>query len=159
MHKHLPRLSHVWAPKPIYFITTAKFHRQPILSNAQNAQILVDEWTHASDRHGWVIGRYVIMPDHVHFFCATNNEYVKSISEFMQQWKQWTSKRIIRHSKKTTAEIRAPVWQKEFFDHICRSEESYLQKWQYVYENPVRKNLVGKAEDWPWQGEVNDLRV
>jgi hypothetical protein len=31
-----------------------------------------------------------------------------------------------------------PIWQREFFDHLLRSEESYDQKWNYVRENPVR---------------------
>ena len=32
------------------------------------SHILIDEWRNAHERHGWAIGRYVIMPDRVHFF-------------------------------------------------------------------------------------------
>ncbi len=51
----------------------------------------------------------------------------------------------------------APHWQKGFFDHVVRSEDSYEGSWQYVRENPVRKGLVEKAEDWPYQGELNEV--
>jgi len=35
-------------------------------------------------------------------------------------------------------EASRPIWQRGFFDHLLRSEESYGQKWNYVRENPVR---------------------
>lgn len=47
-----------------------------------------------------------------------------------------------------------PVWQRGFFDHVLRSDESYAQKWDYVRENPVRAGLVKRAEDWPYAGEI-----
>jgi hypothetical protein len=46
-----------------------------------------------------------------------------------------------------------PIWQRGFFDHLLRSEESYAQKWDYVRGNPVRAQLVEKVEDWPYAGE------
>ena len=50
-----------------------------------------------------------------------------------------------------------PRWQKGFFDHVIRSEESYAQKWVYVRDNPVRAGLVRSAEDWPYAGEIAQL--
>ena len=46
------------------------------------------------------------------------------------------------------------IWEEGFFDHILRSDESYLQKWNYVRENPVRAGLVKSEVDWPYQGEI-----
>src|SRR5207253_3256258 len=70
MHEHLRRLQRVWIDWPIYFITTCTFRRRAILGSKEVAAILTDEWRNAHDHHGWAIGRYVIMPDHVHFFCS-----------------------------------------------------------------------------------------
>jgi putative transposase len=55
---------------PIYFITTCTFKRRAILASKEVAAILIDEWRNAHDRHGWAIGRYVVMPNHVHFLCS-----------------------------------------------------------------------------------------
>ena len=95
MHKHLRRLQRVWIDWPIYFITTCIFKRRAILASKEVAAILVDEWRNAHDRHGWAIGRYVIMPDHVHFFCSAELD-AKTLPTFLQAWKQWTSKRMTR---------------------------------------------------------------
>jgi putative transposase len=62
---------------------------------------------------------------------------------------------------KTLREMKvpAPHWQKGFFDHLLRSEESYSQKWVYVAENPIRKRLVTRMEDWRYQGEIHPLQT
>ena len=61
VHKHLRRLDRVWLDPPIYFLTTCTHLRVPILTAKPVAQILLKEWQNARPRHGWVIGRYVIM--------------------------------------------------------------------------------------------------
>jgi putative transposase len=50
-----------------------------------------------------------------------------------------------------------PIWQREYWDRQLRRRESYAAKWDYVKNNPVRHGLVTKAEDWPYQGELNSL--
>jgi putative transposase len=50
-----------------------------------------------------------------------------------------------------------PYWQKGFFDHVLRSSDSYLEKWNYVRENPVRASLVADWTAWPYLGEICDL--
>lgn len=93
------------------------------------------------------------MPDHVHLFCSSELN-AKPLPHFMQAWKQWTSKRIAKHLG-----ITAGIWQPEFFDHVLRSSESYSQKWDYVRENPFRASFVKDADEWPWQGEIEDLML
>jgi len=91
------------------------------------------------------------MPDHVHFFCAEQAEgAVRTLSAFMNYWKEWTAKGMIR-----TLNLSAPIWQKQFFDHVLRSDESYAEKWAYVRDNPVRAGLVTQWDAWPYQGFVD----
>jgi REP element-mobilizing transposase RayT len=78
-------------------------------------------------RHGWAICSYVIMPGHVHFFCAPDPD-CKSLSDFMREWKSWASRRINGLPPRPTT-AATTLWQREFFDHILRSNESYAQKW------------------------------
>ena len=151
LKKHLLRLQRITVPNAIYFVTTCCQKRSNILDNSEVVAILQEEWMSALKRHGWLIGRYVIMPDHVHFFCMAHPSGAKqNLSQFVGQWKQWTAKRFIRELS-----MEKPVWQAGFFDHVLRSQESYIQKWAYVRENPVRAGLVEVCSDWPWQGRVD----
>ncbi len=43
-----------------------------------------------------------------------------------------------------------PLWQDESFDHVLRGNESRLESIDYIRQNPVRKRLVEKPEDYPW---------
>ena len=50
-----------------------------------------------------------------------------------------------------------PIWQRDFFDRRLRSGESYRQKWLYLWENSIKEGIVSRAEDWPYQREMNAL--
>jgi REP element-mobilizing transposase RayT len=150
-HHHLRRLDRLWTSQPVVFVTTCIVGRRPILCQQGAVEVLLAEWRHAHARHGWKIGRYVVMPDHVHFFCAAGTEGpCTSLSQFMGPWKEWTAKGLTK-----ALGISAPVWQKQFFDHVLRSRESYAEKWAYVRDNPVRANLVSDAGQWMFAGAVD----
>jgi len=150
-HPPLKRLSQVWIPDAVYFITTCIQGRKKVLDSDLAATVLIGEWKAASNRHGWRIGRYVIMPDHVHFFCAEAiGGARRPLSGFMNAWKTWTSRGLHDAGVATP-----PVWQRNFFDHVLRRNESYAEKWLYVRENPVRAGLVRQAEAWPFQGWID----
>ena len=150
-HRHLKRLDRIWAVHPVYFITVCTQGHRSVLATSKAMEYLQREWESARQRHGWLIGRYVVMPDHVHFFCAEQAEGAKHpLSRFVGSWKEWTAKGILGLFK-----MPGPLWQEEFFDHVLRSDESYAEKWAYVCENPVRAGLVAKWEEWPYQGGVD----
>ncbi len=115
------------------------------------AAVLIDAWRDAARISGWTVGRYVIMPDHVHFFASAHAE-AKRLGGWMCDWKRWTARQI-----EVVSDIAPPLWQPEFFDHVLRSEASYAEKWDYVYRNPVRAGLVATPEQWPYAGECEAL--
>ena len=159
--KHLRRLREVYLHRRIYFITTTTHLRQPFLTYDHVPEILIEEWQSANAQHGWMVGKYVVMPDHVHFFCA-DAEGRRTLSEFIGKWKEWTAKRVLRGTVRSLEGTDIPddsarFWQAEFFDRLLRSRESYSAKWDYVCRNPVRAGLVQHPDEWPWQGEVNPL--
>jgi len=57
VHEHLRRLERIWVDWPIYFITAFTVERRAILACKEIAEILIDEWRNAHQRHGWAIGR------------------------------------------------------------------------------------------------------
>lgn len=111
-------------------------------------QTLVEVWTNSAAHDGWWVGRFMLMPDHTHFFAAPAWD-AKPRSEWCKLWKSVSSRRLTR-----LCGVRPPVWQSDTFDHLLRSQESYAEKWNYVRENPVRAGLVKTSEDWRWQGEI-----
>lgn len=54
------------------------------------------------------------------------------------------------HSVNKALNRNGRVWQDESFDHVLRSDESLNAKTDYVRQNPVRKGLVARPEDYKW---------
>ncbi|PYI92115.1 MAG: hypothetical protein DMF03_02495 [Verrucomicrobia bacterium] len=95
MHKHLRRLERIWLDSPIYFVTACTKNRRAALANDSTTQIFIEEWRAARERHGWAVGRYVIMPDHVHFFCRLELD-AKKLSEFTERGRAGRAARSTR---------------------------------------------------------------
>jgi putative transposase len=158
VHKHLRRLERIWIDAPIYFVTTCVKNRKQILASDEVANILIAEWHAAHDRHGWAVGRYVVMPDHVHFFCRPELD-AKPLSDFVGFWKSYTSRKIQALGLPRSAPAATTLWQREFFDHVLRSAESCREKWKYVRDNPVRVGLASTADEWKYAGEIDTLML
>ena len=163
--KHLPRLDRILVRgAPVYFITVCVENRARVLANRAVAEVLREAWRHSYDAHGWTIGRYLVMPDHVHFFASPRLDTARDLSAFMGCWKRATTIRIRKlqaagHRRMPRPTARPFAWQKEFFDHLLRSDESYAQKWDYVRRNPVRAGLVSDSDGWCHQGEIHRLHL
>ena len=54
------------------------------------------------------------------------------------------------HSVNKALKRSGQLWQDESFDHVIRSSESLNEKVEYVMQNPVRKGLVSRPEDYKW---------
>ena len=114
----------------------------------QNApDALVDAWLEADT---WLVGRYVVMPDHIHLFCAPGVSEYPSVKKWVEYWKS-VSASTWPHPED------GKLWQRDCWDRQLRTGDSYDEKWEYVRRNPVRAGLVTDPDDWPWQGELNKL--
>jgi REP element-mobilizing transposase RayT len=158
-----PRLDRVIPNNPVFFVTACTYRRRPVLANLPVAATFVGFAERAYHDHNIAVGRYVIMPDHIHLFLCGPDDF--ELGRWMGMLKQCLEKKAAfydqlrltspagRRLQKRLAPGH-PVWQRRFFDHVLRSDESYAQKWNYVRDNPVRAGLVTNADDWPYAGEI-----
>ena len=143
----LHRLDTIFYENPVYFITTCTAERGPILSNATVHDAFRTFCQNATG-HGVLVGRYVLMPDHVHLFvCILPGEM--TLSKWIKSLKNSLSKQLREQGH------RAPHWQKGYFDHLLRDYESEAEKWFYVRQNPVRAGLSASPEEWAFAGEIH----
>jgi putative transposase len=143
--KHPIHGVHISLGQPtIVFLTVCTKNRQPWLIQSSVHDALRTIWIQAD---AWLVGYYLLMPDHVHLFCAPRN-----LSFTLQRWVAfWKREFSCLHLPSTGA------WQRDFWDTRLRRSENYTEKWYYVRENPVRAGLVKMPDDWPYQGQLNVL--
>ena len=142
----LTRLDWVYTEEPIYFVTACIANRRHLLAE-DSVHVVFRDFCKASHHRGVLVGRYVLMPDHFHLFVCIPPGAL-GLSGWMKSLKNTLSKHWSNQG------ISSPHWQKGFFDHLIRSNESHTEKWRYVRENPVRAGLVNDAVDWPYGGEI-----
>ena len=142
-----PRLTHISASvdSPLYFLTCGTWNRQHLLGTDAVHTSFREHCERLASR-GVAVGRYVIMPDHMHLFVRIGREQTLGLT--VKHLKERITKTIRKEHPGVT------VWQPGFFDHLLRNDESYAQKWEYVRENPLREGLASHHEDWPYQGEI-----
>ena len=138
--KRLPHDVPLWVDpsKSHYFITVnCTVHGKNHLANDVVGNAIIETVKHRNTQGVWYTHLAMVMPDHVHFvlsFPITE----KKVQTIVSKWKEWTAKTLKVH------------WQRDFFEHRLRKEESFRQKVDYVLANPVRAGLVQRTEDWPY---------
>ena len=85
------------------------------------------------------------MPDHLHMLIGIDGDTQLS--------------KLIRDFKRGTARIAGIKWQRNFFDHRLRHDESLEIKGAYVRANPVRAGLIQEGESWPFVLTAAELDV
>ena len=133
---------------PLYFVTLCTQDRVPWLACPSAHESFLKCARIASQTSRAAVGRYVLMPDHAHLFVRL------ALEERLGNWVSGLKRAFTFAVKEAALDAK---WQAGFFDHVLRHAESYGEKWEYVRQNPVRKGLVSKPEDWPYQGEIERI--
>jgi len=138
----------------IILLTIATEKRKPWLANETAHQLLRETW---SEARAWLVGDYLLMPDHLHLFCAP-----RDLSVTIETWIAYWKRQFALKQKRLAGTLAPPAslkwkFQSRGWHHRLRDGENFSEKWIYVQENPVRKGLVQKIEDWPFKGRIFDL--
>jgi putative transposase len=137
VHIHLGRPNFV-------LLTVTTEDRVPWLANPEAKRLLHETWSEAT---AWLVGDYLLMPDHLHLFCAP-----RDLPVTMEHWITYWKRAFRRRHSHDEWRFQSRGWH-----HRLRDDESYSVKWRYVQENPIRKGLAKGIPDWPYQGRVHLL--
>ena len=104
------------------------------LLQTNEVRSIVAECFHHFDGVRYVLGDFVIMPNHVHLLV----QFVGSgrLKRQMYAWKRFTARQINKHLNRT-----GHFWQGESYDHIVRSEAQWMAYRRYIADNPLKAKL------------------
>jgi REP element-mobilizing transposase RayT len=83
------------------------------------------------------------MPDHVHVLVRPQEGHL--LHELVQSWKSFTANRLQREAGRVRK-----VWQEDYFDRIMRDEPEFIEKAQYILNNPLKSKLQSDEYPWVW---------
>ncbi|MFC1497154.1 transposase [Verrucomicrobiota bacterium] len=138
--KQLPHSIPHWVDtdNAVFFITVCCEQKgENVLCNQKNANAIWESIETRIKQDLWHPHLVLLMPDHLHMLVVFNL-HLKSMSKIMASWKSWCRKKT------------GINWQRSFFDHRLRNDESLREKAGYILNNPVRKQYVKEWKDWKY---------
>ncbi len=141
------RMSHWRLSGSVYFVTWRLEFSQSELTPDERAVIMSALKHFNNQRYELFAG--VVMHNHVHVLVKSLGDY--RLQDLVQSWKSFTA-----HKLNQDYHRKVPIWQKEYFDRIVRDEREFLDKAQYIINNPLKQ--WPEMEDYPWVWIKEDLR-
>ena len=121
----------------VFHIRIRQNREDPIpLTAANRAVRLLDSAEFYDRRRTWGVTLFLLMPDHLHALLYLPPE--RNLGTIIGSWKAY-------HAQNNGLD-----WQKNFFDHRIRNEQSEGEQWAYIRRNPVAAGLCEGIDDWPW---------
>lgn len=142
--RHLP---HFQLSAGYYFITFTTYNRQSLLSLQKDR---VFDAIRFLDNKKYELLAVVVLNDHVHIVVNP----IDTLPKIMHSIKSFSAHQINKISNR-----KGKVWQDENYDRVIRNEGEFLEKINYIANNPIKANLVTKYEDYKWlyiKGWIND---
>lgn len=126
-----------------YFITSRTWESRQLFMKHPLCEITVETWFQYRGQGKYLLHSFVLMPDHFHAILTPGPDI--SLERAAQFMKGGSSRRISE-----AFNFRFPVWQPGYTDHRIRDAQDYRIHVQYIEQNPVKKGLVERPEQYAW---------
>jgi putative transposase len=155
-------------PGHAHALTFSCFQQHPFLSKDQSRSWFVDAVDRARAKHQFHVWAYVIMPERIHLLLwPTLPNY--DISEILNSIKQSVSKRALQFvhrempaflaqmkDQQPNGAVHYRFWQRGGgYDRNMIEPATVHQQIEYIHNNPVRRGLCSKCEDWHWSSAAD----
>jgi len=139
---HMPRLSRTVFGGIPHHITQRGNRRETVFFTDEDRTVYLDWMKEYGDKHHVEILAYCLMTNHIHLVAVPETEH--GLQRMLKPLHMRYAQRVNR-----VRGWKGHVWQGRFFSSPL--DDVYL--WaaiRYVERNPVRANMVLKAEEYPW---------
>ncbi len=157
----------------LHFITFATVQWVDALSRPVCKHIVVDSLLYCQREKSLVLYAFVIMSNHVHLIASALEG--KNLSDILRDFKKYTSKQLLKEIAENPQESRKnwlmwifksageknsnnksfQFWQQDNRPIQLSTNEMIDQRLDYIHENPVKEELVWKADHYPFSSAAN----
>jgi putative transposase len=149
-----------FVPGGSYFFTVNLADRSSRLLT-DHIDLLRTAFRYARVRHAFVIDAIVILPYHLHAIWSLP----EGDADFATRWRH--VKAVFSHALPTRERISESrlrkgergIWQRRYWEHTLRDERDVSRHVDYIHFNPVKHELVTRAEDWPYSSFHRMVRL
>jgi putative transposase len=139
----MPRTVRASQGKFCYHVLNRGNARSEVFHKPEDYAAFLQALSESSVRLPMGLLAYCLMPNHFHLVLRPVGD------GDLSRWMQWLMtthvRRYLRHYVHS-----GHVWQGRFKAFPIQDDEHLVTVVRYVERNPLRANLVTRAEDWPW---------
>jgi len=160
---------HVLGTEP-HFLTCTLVNWMPLFGNTEIAQIIIDSLNFLQSQQRLTLYGYVIMENHLHLIAAAAN-----LSKEIGNFKSFTARSIVDllqrnnanyilqqlefHKLKHKARQEYQLWQEGFHPQAISDQAMFIQKLEYIHNNPVRRGYVDDPSHWRYSSYRNYMEL
>jgi putative transposase len=144
-----PTREHATNHGQTYMVTPSTWGRRALFQKERWARLLIDTLYHYRGS-AYLLHEFVIMPDHIHVLLTPTTSLEKAV-QFIKGGFSYRAKKELGSNME--------VWQRGFSDHRIRDASDYRVHQVYVQQNPVRKHLSERAEDYPYGSAGSEFEL
>lgn len=143
-HKNIRLAREQYIGERWYSLTLCCEQRRPAFADPECAVQLIDMLRQESVSAQFRVYAYCIMPDHLHVLLQ-GLDTTSDLLAFVKRLKQSTGYEFRKRFHRN-------LWQKKFYDHILRRDESVANVAAYIWMNPVRKGMCTDPREYGYSG-------
>ncbi|MDP1772528.1 MAG: hypothetical protein Q8L15_09620 [Methylobacter sp.] len=137
-----------------YYLTLTVQRWYYLFDRYNRWQILADSILYCQDNKGLELNGYVFMLNHIHLIVTSPD-----VAGFLRDFKRFTSAKFKANLETTEPSVLKlfvdarggyRFWMETNAPKKIENPAFYLQKLNYIHENPVRKGYVARPEHWLW---------
>jgi putative transposase len=122
-----------------YFITSSTFQKQSLFQSERMAGLFIEVLLHYREQQKYLLHEFVLMPNHFHLLLTPTLTLERAL-QLIKGGFSFRAKKELGFS--------GEIWEKSFYDRRVRGIEDYQAFREYIYLNPVKRNLAALAEDY-----------
>ena len=132
------------------FLTFSCSGRQQFFDDRAACDVFAQQLMISKSRSGFRLYAWVVMPEHVHLLLQPELNQ-ESVSKILMSLKRRVATRVLGDWREAGRAVPERFWQAGGgYDRNIYSGDELAEKIQYIHENPVRRGLVERGEDWVW---------
>jgi putative transposase len=129
----------------VYHVLNRAVARLPLFENNADYEAFMRVLALALDKSPLRILAFVVMPNHWHFVLWPANDH--QVTDFCRWFTHTHSRRWHAHYHTSGT---GHIYQGRFKAFPVQTDEHLYAVCRYVERNPLRANLVTRADNWPW---------
>jgi len=147
----------------VYYVTYSVVEWLPVFVTESTFRIIADSLAFCHKEKHLRINAFVIMPTHMHMIVFDADYNTERLTRALADFRKFTGRQLSDYCgshfprcfaetlrAQATADRERRLWQPSRHPEAILAEPFWQQKLDYLHDNPRRKGLVLRAQDWRW---------